>query len=128
MAYQFDKHYTREQARALLPQLRRWLKRLRHLHETVEAQQARLAVLLQPGCDVGGDLVNRWIEALAEMRELLLEFYQRDIQIKDLSRGLIDFPSLKEGKEIFLCWEMSEEDIGYWHDLETGFAGREPID
>ncbi len=128
MAHQFDKHYTREQARALLPQLRQWLKRLAKLRRELETQEQRLAALMAPGCDIGGELVNRWIEALAEIRELLLEFHQRDIQIKDVNRGLIDFPALRNGVEVFLCWEMSEDDIGFWHDLETGFAGREPIE
>lgn len=128
MAHQFDIHYTREQARALLPQLRRWLKRLAKLRETLDTQEARIAELMQPGVDLGGELVNRWIETLAEIRELLMEFHRREIQIKDLSRGLVDFPTLIDGREAFLCWEMSEDDIGFWHDLETGFAGREPLD
>lgn len=128
MAHQFDKHYTLEEARALLPQLRRRLKRMAQLRETHDTQEVQLAELMQPGCDVGGSLVNRWIETLAEIREILVEFHQREIQIKDLARGLVDFPSLREGKEVFLCWQMSEDDIGFWHELETGFAGRKPIE
>jgi hypothetical protein len=128
MAHQFDKHYTLEQARALLPQLRRWLKRLATLRRELETHEQGVAELSAPGCDTGGELVNRWIEALAEVRELLLEFHHRDIQVKDVNRGLVDFPALKDGKEVFLCWEMTEEDIGFWHDLETGFPGREPLE
>jgi len=44
-----------------------------------------------------------------------------------LNRGLIDFPSMREGREIFLCWEKDEDDIEYWHDLESGYAGRERL-
>ena len=127
MTHQFGTHYTLEEARALLPQLRRWLKRLAALRPQVERQEREVTGLLAPGRDVGGEAVNRWIESLAEIRELLLELHRREIQLKDVSRGLVDFPSLRDGKEVFLCWEMAEEDIGYWHELETGFAGREPL-
>ncbi len=53
-----------------------------------------------------------------------LEFHRRQIQVKDLRRGLNKFPSYRDGREIFLCWERDEDDIEFWHDLETGFSGR----
>ena len=53
---------------------------------------------------------------------LLQEFQRREIQIKDLERGLIDFPALIGGKEVFLCWEQDEEDIEFWHELDAGYA------
>jgi hypothetical protein len=58
----------------------------------------------------------------------LFEFYSRDIQIKDLERGLVDFPAFIDGNEVFLCWEESEPDIQFWHPLDAGFAGREKIE
>jgi hypothetical protein len=61
------------------------------------------------------------------MQAVLLEFQQREIQIKDLERGLLDFPAIIGGKEVFLCWEQDEEDIEYWHDLDAGYAGREHL-
>ena len=128
MAHQFHKHYTREEARQLLPLVRQWLKGLLQLRTGVQQYDQQLSQLMQPGCDVGGDVVNCWVRALAELKALLLEFYQREIQIKDLDRGLIDFPALMDGKEIFLCWEQSEEDIEFWHALDAGYAGRERIE
>ena len=65
--------------------------------------------------------------ALGLMREVLQEFQAREIQIKDLDRGLIDFPAIIGGREVFLCWEQDEDAIEYWHDLDTGFAGREKL-
>ena len=53
----------------------------------------------------------------------MLEFQRREIQVKDIDRGLIDFPALLGGKEVFLCWEQDEEDIEFWHDLDAGYAG-----
>jgi hypothetical protein len=127
MEYRFEKHYTLEEARELLPQVREWLKRLNELRQNLDRFDKRLTSLMSPGHDVGGDLVNRWIRTLASMQEVLAEFQQRQIQIKDVERGLIDFPAVIGGKEVFLCWEQDEDDIEFWHDLDTGFAGREHI-
>jgi hypothetical protein len=127
MNQQFDKHYTLEEARQLLPQVRAWLKRVNELRVELERCDKRLTSLMNPGHDVGGDLVNTWIRTLAGMQEVLLEFQRREIQIKDLERGLVDFPAIIGGREVFLCWEQDEEDIEFWHDLDAGYAGREHL-
>ena len=82
---------------------------------------------MEPGCDVGGETVNRWVRTMSDIRELLVEFDSRQIQIKDIERGLIDFPAVIGGREVFLCWEKDEDDIEFWHDLDTGYAGRQPL-
>jgi hypothetical protein len=127
VAWQFHKHYTREEARSLLPEIRRWLTRCAALHTEVERLEVRLRKLMGPGRDVGGDAVNKWVRQLAAFEQVLLEFQRREIQIKDLRRGLIDFPAILEGREVFLCWEQDEEDIEFWHELDAGYAGRERL-
>jgi hypothetical protein len=127
MDYLFTKHYTRDEARALLPQIREWFGKLSDLRQRLGKYDERLASLLSGGHDVGGEAVNQWVTTLAEVKEVLREFQQREIQIKDLDRGLIDFPALRNGKEVFLCWEQDEEDIEFWHDLNSGYAGRERL-
>jgi hypothetical protein len=127
MSFQFTKHYTRDEARALLPQIREWLTELNARRKDLEKHEKRLVSIMAPGVDAGGSLVNSWIRNLADMKGLLMAFYQREIQVKDLERGLIDFPSLIGDREVFLCWEQSEADIEFWHDLETGYSGREPL-
>jgi hypothetical protein len=127
MIYRFRKHYTREEARALLPDIRLWLKRLETLRESLQKYEQRVEALMASGDAVGGESVNSWVRTVAEIRHVLCEFRKRDIQIKDLSRGLIDFPAIIAGREVFLCWERDEEDIEFWHDLDAGYAGREPL-
>jgi hypothetical protein len=127
MKYQFEKHYTREEAQALLPQLRQWLERLNRLREDQQRFEKRLGGMTDQGHDIGGDTVNNWIRALADMQQLLAEFQRRQIFIKDLSRGLVDFPTIINGREVFLCWESDEDTVEFWHDLETGFGGRERL-
>ena len=127
MAHHFSKHYTREEAKALLPQLRTWLNQLEVAREHLLKYDKRLSSLMEPGRDAGGDLVNNWARTMADFRDVMGEFQRREIQIKDLDRGLVDFPAIIGGKEVFLCWEKDEEDIEFWHDLETGYGGRERL-
>lgn len=127
MAHRFKKHYTPEEAQALLPQIRQWLQRLNELRQQLEKVDKRVGSLMSGGDDVGGDQVNRWIRIMADMQDVLLEFQRREIVIKDMERGLVDFPAIVSGREVFLCWEQDEETVEFWHDLDTGFGGRERL-
>jgi hypothetical protein len=127
MASQFTKHYTRDEARSLLPQIRVWLDDLAENREQLKALDEQIRSRLSQHDDLGGPTVNNWVRTLAEIKDLIEEFQSREIQIKDLERGLIDFPAFRGGKEVFLCWEKDEDDIEFWHDLSSGYAGREPI-
>ena len=127
MNHRFEKHYTRDEAESLLPQMRAWLEQLNTLRADVERDDKRISSLMSPGNDVGGELVNRSIRTMAQMQALLGEFQKREIQIKDLERGLLDFPAIVGGKEVFLCWENGEENIEFWHDLESGYGRREHL-
>ena len=124
---QFKKHYTLAEARALLPQLRQWLAELNSARQRAARHDERVAGELAAGVDLGGEAVNNWLRNLAKLQKLLLQFHQRQIQIKDLERGLIDFPAIIGGREVFLCWEQDEDDIEYWHELDAGYAGREKL-
>lgn len=127
MAHQFQRHYSLAEARALLPQVSRWLARLGELRGELETHDATLRPAIAEGRDLGGHPVNRWLMAAAELKDVAAEFAERDIQIKDLDRGLVDFPAIINGREVFLCWERGEDDIEFWHDLDAGYAGREPL-
>jgi hypothetical protein len=127
MALQFQKHYSRDEARALLPRIRQWLQQLHKLRQQFNQLDGRVAQRLTSNEDIGGELVNNRIKCLVELARVRREFDRREIQIKDLDRGLIDFPAIIGGREVFLCWEQDEEDIEYWHDLDTGYAGREKL-
>jgi len=127
MPYRFSQHYTLDEARELLPKVRQWLQQLQSLQPIIEEYEDRVGTMLKSGQDCGGDTVNYWLKKLADFQAIVHRFDRGDIQIKDLDRGLIDFPHLMGDREVFLCWEQDEEDIQYWHDLNTGYAGREPI-
>jgi hypothetical protein len=65
--------------------------------------------------------------ALQEARDTLAEMDEIGVQVKDLEKGLLDFPSVMEGQDVLLCWQLGEAEIGYWHTPEEGFAGRKPL-
>jgi len=127
MKHQFSHHYTREEARAVLPELKAWLTEIQQLRRDLAQIEQRLESIMSDGTDVGGPSVNQHARATARVHELLQEFNRREIFIKDLDRGLIDFPAIIGGREVFLCWELDEDDIEFWHDIDSGFAGRERL-
>jgi hypothetical protein len=127
MTHRFKKHYTVGEARALLPQLRKWLTELHQLRQRLKQVDDRIGQMIAGGTDAGGESVNAQIKLLAEFQNVIQEFSRREIQIKDVERGLIDFPSLLGGREVFLCWELDDDDIEFWHELDAGFSGRERL-
>lgn len=57
-----------------------------------------------------------------------MEIQSLGIVIRDVDRGLIDFPAVRDGREVYLCWQLDEGEIAFWHDIEAGFGGRQPLD
>ncbi len=127
MERHFSKHYSLAEARELLPQLRVWCHQLQRLRRDLASYEQSTNARLDVGDDFGGGKVHQWIRNLSDFKETLAEFSQREIQVKDIDRGLVDFPAIQAGREVFLCWELSESDITHWHDLESGFDGREHL-
>ncbi len=64
---------------------------------------------------------------MLQLNTQLRRIQEIGVQIKDFDRGLVDFPHLREGREVFLCWELDEDDITFWHDIDDGYAGREHL-
>jgi hypothetical protein len=127
MAHRFKKHYTLAEARAMMPRVREWLDsmvQLRHEYATISK---RVDNMMSAQSDVGGDSVNQSIKLLSEIQAILGEFKTHQIFIKDAERGLVDFPSRRGTREVFLCWEKSEDDIAHWHELDTSYDHREPL-
>ena len=124
-AHQFSIHYTREEARRLLPKVKEWLRKLLRLNERLRQAGAKVEQLMSSGQDRGGATVEEYLRLQSDCLEILRAFEKRQILVKDLGRGLVDFPAILDGREIFLCWEQGEEDIEFWHEIDAGYAGRE---
>jgi hypothetical protein len=123
-----SRHYSLEEASALLPWVSEQLERLRSARNRLGDVDAR-AALAATGQGNGGGRAGKTVsEGFLELRERMLELREREIVLRDLDRGLVDFPSLRGDQEIYLCWEDGEAEIGFWHEPEAGFAGRRPLD
>jgi hypothetical protein len=122
-----ERHYTVEQANAALGFVTERLERLRAARLQLGDEEARDA-LAEAGPTNGGGSAGRVVsEAFLELQHALGDLQEMEIVLRDLDRGLIDFPALREGREIYLCWEEGEDSVAFWHDTESGFAGREPL-
>jgi hypothetical protein len=123
-----ERHFTRAEANALLPQLTAMLDRLREAKDDLTDTEAHEALSEASPSNGGGDEGKQVGVAFLEVRRLLGTIEEAGIVLRDIDRGLVDFPAMLDGREIYLCWELGEDDVGYWHELETGYGGREPLD
>jgi hypothetical protein len=122
------RHYSLEDASALLPRVTELLVKMRAARDRLGDAEARQALDDAGGTNGGGQPGKLVSEGFLELREAMLELRDREIVLRDLDRGLVDFPSLRDGQEVYLCWEEGEPEIGFWHEPEAGFAGRQPLD
>lgn len=124
------KLFTVEEANAMLPTVREVLGRIQRGFESVvdaheAAQQAAERAALGGGGMAGG---SRYVKTLTQLGEWVAGLELMGVQIKDYERGLVDFPSMRDGRVVLLCWQLGEgESIEWWHDVEAGFAGRQPL-
>jgi hypothetical protein len=123
-----SRHYSLEEASALLPWVAEQLERLRSARDRLGDVDARAALAATGQTNGGGQAGKVVSEGFLQLRELMLELREREIVLRDLDRGLIDFPSLRGDEEVYLCWVEGEAEIGFWHEPEAGFAGRRPLD
>jgi hypothetical protein len=123
-----DRHFTVEEANALLAQIEPQLRRLREARDRLTDAEAHEALSGAAPGNGGGEHGRGVGEAFLEVRELLGELLGLGIVVRDVDRGLIDFPALRDDREVYLCWQFGENEIAYWHELESGFSGRQPLE
>lgn len=129
--------FTLGEAQTLLPVLEALLKRaqksgVRAAELEAEFDQLRQRIFLFGGVHVDvSSTARRRAErdkSLQETKDTLSEIDEIGVQVKDLEKGLLDFPCAMDGQIVLLCWKLGEKEIGYWHSTEEGFAGRKPLD
>ena len=122
------KLFTLDEANAFVPQLLDLVPRIQKLSVSLnndfpDIKNAREKAKWNGGSDQGVDYLN----AVLKYNDLMHRIEGMGCEIKGIREGLVDFPSLREGREVSLCWRMPEKEILFWHDLNTGFSGRKPI-
>ena len=122
------KLFTLDEANAFVPQLLDMVPRIQNLSVSLnndfpDIKNAREKAKWNGGSDQGVDYLN----AVLKYNDLMHRIEGMGCEVKGIREGLVDFPSLREGREVYLCWRMPEKEILFWHDLNTGFSGRKPI-
>ena len=124
------KLFSVEEANALLPTVRSILAGLTRAHRVVLSAQTAAKTAAE-GAELGGGFMpggTRYAAALLRLVELSGQLEALGVQLKDYARGLVDFPSLRDGRVVLLCWEFGEGDrIEWWHETEAGYAGRQRL-
>ena len=123
-----ERHFSREEANALLPQLTALLSQLQEAKDELTDTEAHEALSEAAPTNGGGEQGRQVGVAFLEVRRILETVERAGIVLRDIDQGLVDFPALMGGREVYLCWELGEDEVGYWHDLEGGYGGREPLD
>jgi hypothetical protein len=122
-----ERHYSVEQANAALGWVGERLERLRAAHERLTDEEARAALGAAAPTNGGGAPGLVVSDGFLALQSALRELQKMEIVLRDLDRGLVDFPSVREDREIYLCWEEGEDEIGFWHELDAGHAGRQSL-
>ncbi len=124
------KLFTLKEANDLLPNVRQILLKIQSHHNLISTFKSSAKMAANSAQFGGGGMESGsvYVKSLYELGKLTLELDSLGIQLKDYARGLIDFPSMRDSRIVLLCWQLGEgEQIEWWHDLETGFAGRKPL-
>ena len=125
-----EHHYTLEQASAVMAWVAERVGWVRDAHAQLVAlgSEAADAVAALDERSGGGYPGRETARALVELSRAVGELDAVDIVLRDFERGLVDFPAIRDGEEVYLCWLVDEEDrIAFWHEPEAGFAGRRPL-
>ena len=117
--------FSADEANRLLPGLIESLGRIRDARQVILAGGERLR--RSAPHDGGGAVSKEYWDALSTLRREVEAMSTRGIVLRDPESGLLDFPGKVEGREVFLCWRLGEDRVGWWHGLDSGFAGRRPL-
>ncbi|WP_374686531.1 DUF2203 domain-containing protein [Promineifilum sp.] len=122
------RYFTVEEANAALPELTPLVGRLLELRARVSREGRELgSLLVDLSSDVGGPEASQLTGEFAEIERLVARIQSYGCVLKSLEAGLLDFLCERDGRDVLLCWRYGEPQIGYYHELHTGFQGRRPI-
>jgi hypothetical protein len=123
-----ERHFTVAEATALLDQLKPLLRELRAARDQLTDTDVH-ALLAEAAPTNGGGAPGRQVGvAFMAVRRILLAIQDAEVVVRDIERGLVDFPAIRDGEEVYLCWKLVEDEIAWWHEIDAGYRGRQPLD
>lgn len=122
------RYYTVDEANAALPTLRPLVAKLLAARQRIVEKRPELWPILEKAAGNGGSpLATAVLSDFEQVQHSVKTIAQMGIELKDPNTGLVDFLAKRDGREIYLCWRYDEPTVAHWHDLEAGFAGRQPL-
>jgi hypothetical protein len=120
-----ERLFTVEEATAMLPELRELLPRLRQARRDLIEASGR--VTAKVAADGGGVSEPAWFRAQQQMKADLTALAHAGVLLRDPEIGLVDFPAIRDGEHVYLCWRLGEDEIGFFHGERAGLSGRRPL-
>ncbi len=122
-------YFTLEEANQVLEIIKPLMEEVQRIRRDILARQPEMWEAIRRSAGNGGNpTLSKMVKTFDRLDDLLHRILATGVQVKDINTGLLDFSALKDGREVYLCWKYGEEEIEYWHEVEAGFAGRQPID
>jgi hypothetical protein len=124
-----ERVFTLSEARSLIPRLRTLLARVIREREALLDMRVEIDLAREKASEGGGGspLGPAYLAHLIAFSEGIQEIEYLGVHVKDFRTGLVDFPYDRDGRIVYLCWKPDEDEIGWWHEIEGGFSGRQPI-
>jgi len=120
-----ERRYTVDEANTQLGELRMRLPRLRESRQQLIASSERITSAVE--IDGGGVEGSDWFRAQEAMKTELVWLAEQGILVRDPDTGLVDFPAEQDGRRVFLCWRLGEDEVAWYHEEQAGFSGRRPL-
>jgi len=123
------KYFSLQEANEALMSIRTWMDEIQTIRSQILVHQPEIWSVMEKSAGNGGNpTLSRMVKTFDRLDALIHSIQDAGVIIKDINTGLLDFPAIKDGREVYLCWKHGEDDIAFWHEIEDGFAGRQSID
>lgn len=123
------RYFTLSEANQALTIIRPLMDEIQAIRQKILTNQPEAWTAIEKSVGNGGSRsLSAIVQDFERLDALVHHILDTGVLIKDINIGLLDFPALKDGREVYLCWQYGEADIAYWHEVEAGYSGRQPID
>jgi len=123
-----ERYFSVEEANAALEEIRLLVVEMLELHRSLLARQAQAVPALRRAKGNGGNpAASQLVQDFSRLESLVKHIQETGVLVKDVGSGLLDFPTLREGREVYLCWRYNEPSVQFWHEIDAGFAGRQEL-
>jgi hypothetical protein len=124
----YSRYFTVEEANALIPELTMLIERIRLIKAEVTSNIVELeAVVNKARANGGYGKGTTYLSKITRFYDYLNQIEEMGCLLRDIDLGIVDFPSIHDGRVVYLCWKLGEERVSFWHEVDAGFAGRKPI-